>query len=157
MVEMRLWKIVGTIFCLCLVFFFPSLTYPGNDLQTAEFLSNQKRNYIDQSMALAPQEMDAFWRVYEQYDAGMAEIRGRRIGLATRFIATHTEISDSEALAMLDEKLRIDRDELQFKQSYVAKFKKVLPGRKVVRLYQTENRFDTAAISELYRNVPVIQ
>ncbi|MDH4204001.1 MAG: hypothetical protein OEV45_00560 [Desulfobacteraceae bacterium] len=33
----------------------------------------------------------------------------------------------------------------------------VLSGRKVARFYQVENKFDTAAISQLYRNIPVIR
>jgi cytochrome c oxidase assembly protein Cox11 len=45
-----------------------------------------------------------------------------------------------------------------FKQlSYVAKFMQVLPGRKVVRFYQAENRVDTATTAELYRHIPVIR
>jgi|GEM_PF-3192227 len=41
--------------------------------------------------------------------------------------------------------------------SYVSKFMKVLPGRKVAGFYQAENRFDTAAIAELYSNIPGIR
>ena len=58
---------------------------------------------------------------------------------------------------MLNQKLRLDEADLKFKQSYVVKFMQVLPGRKVVRFYQAENRFDTAAEAELYRNIPVIR
>ena len=58
---------------------------------------------------------------------------------------------------MLKEKLRLDGDDLKFKQSYVAKFMQVLPVRKVVRFYQAEHRFDTAANAELYRNIPLIR
>jgi hypothetical protein len=77
--------------------------------------------------------------------------------LATSFLQSHGNLSDAEALDMLTEKLRIDGDELKFKQAYVAKFMQVLPVRKVVRFYQAEHRFDTAANSELYRNIPLIR
>jgi cytochrome c oxidase assembly protein Cox11 len=80
-----------------------------------------------------------------------------RIQLASDFLENHANFTDAEALDMLYLKLKIDDEELQYKQSYVAKFLQVLPGRKVVRFYQTENKFDTAATSELYRNIPVIQ
>ena len=128
------------------------------DLRAAsEVIKNQRMLYIEKVMELTPQEEEAFWRLYAEYESGLALIRAKRIELATNFIKNHATFSDAEALNMLNQKLKIDGDELKFKQAYVAKFRQVLPGRKVVRLYQAENRFDTAATSELYRNVPVIQ
>jgi hypothetical protein len=129
-----------------------------DDLQAvSEAIRSQKRIYIEKVMELTPQEKDAFWRLYAEYDSGLAKIAEKRITLATDFIASQGTLSDAKALDMLNQKLRIDGDELIFKQSYVSKFKQVLPGRKVVRFYQTENRFDTAATAELYRNIPVIR
>jgi hypothetical protein len=127
-------------------------------LQAAsEAIRNQKRIYIENVMQLTPQERDAFWRVYADYESGLAKITAERIKLASDFLENNAKLTDAEALAVLDQKLRIDGKELQFKQSYVAKFKQILPGRKVVRFYQAENKFTTAATSELYRNIPVIQ
>lgn len=127
-------------------------------LQAAsEAIRNQKRIYLENVMQLTPREKDAFWRVYADYESGLAKITAERIKLASDFLESNARLTDAEALAMLDQKLRIDGKELQFKQSYVAKFKQVLPGRKVARFYQAENKFTTAATSELYRNIPVIQ
>jgi len=128
------------------------------DLKAAsEAMEYQKRKYIEQVMELAPEEADAFWRIYAAYEAGLAPIKKRRVALAATFLANHSELSDADALDMLDQKLKIDSDELEFKRSYVTKFMQALPGRRVLRLYQTENRFDTAATAELYRNIPVIR
>jgi len=122
-----------------------------------EIINTQKKLYIEKMMALTPQERQAFWPLYAEYQTGLSKIRGELIDLATNFIHSQGFLSDAEAIAMLKQKLRIDSDELEFKQSYVAKFMQVLPGRKVARFYQAENRFDIAAISELYRNIPVIR
>ena len=108
-------------------------------------------------MELTPQEKEAFWSLYAEYESGLSRIRADRIKLAANFLQGHANLSDAEALNMLKEKLRIDGDELKFKQAYVAKFLQVLPVRKVVRFYQAEHRFDSAANSELYRNIPLIR
>lgn len=148
---------LGVAFCVFAAIA-PRVADAQDDLQAAsEAIRNQKRIYIEKVMELTPQEEDAFWRLYAEYDSGLAKIAEKRIKLATDFIASQGTLSDAKALAMLNQKLRIDGDELIFKQSYVSKFKQVLPGRKVVRFYQTENRFDTAATAELYRNIPVIR
>jgi len=129
-----------------------------DDFQSAsEVIRNQRKIYIEKIMALTPQEKEAFWPLYAEYESGLSKIRGKRIELAMNMVQNHGILSDAEAIATLQQKLRIDVDELKFKLSYVAKFMQVLPGRKVARFYQVENRFDTAAISELYRNIPLIQ
>jgi hypothetical protein len=148
---------LGVVFCVFAAIA-PRVANAQDDLQAAsEAIRNQKRIYIEKVMELTPQEEDAFWRLYAEYDSGLAKIAEKRITLATNFIASQGTLSDAKALDMLNEKLRIDGDELIFKQSYVAKFQRILPGRMVVRFYQTENRFDTAATAELYRNIPVIR
>ena len=152
-------NIILLVIVLCVFIVMGSWTADAqDDLQAvSEAIRNQKRIYIEKVMELTPQEKGAFWRLYAEYDSGLAQIAEKRITLATDFIASQGTLSDAKALAMLNQKLRIDGDELIFKQSYVSKFKQVLPGRKVVRFYQTENRFDTAATAELYRNIPVIR
>ena len=129
-----------------------------DDLQSAsEVIRNQRKIYIEKIMELTPQEKEAFWLLYAEYESGLSKIRGKRIELAMNTVQNQGNLSDAEAIAMLNQKMKIDVDELKFKLSYVAKFMQVLPGRKVARFYQVENRFDTAAISELYRNIPVIR
>ena len=137
---------------------FPWMAKAQDDLRAAsEVIRNQKKLYIDKMMELTPQEKEAFWPLYAEYESGLSKIRGERIKLAINFLQSRGNLSDDEAIAMLNQKLRLDGADLKFKQSYVAKFKQVLPGRKVVRFYQAENRFDTAATAELYRNIPVIR
>jgi hypothetical protein len=152
-------NIISLVIVLCVFIVMGSRAADAqDDLQAvSEAIRNQKRIYIEKVMELTPQEKGAFWRLYAEYDSGLAQIAEKRITLATDFIASQGTLSDAKALDMLNQKLRIDGDELIFKQSYVSKFKQVLPGRKVVRFYQTENRFDTAATAELYRNIPVIR
>jgi len=152
-------NIISLVIVLCVFIVMGSWVADAqDDLQAvSEAIRNQKRIYIEKVMELTPQEKGAFWRLYAEYDSGLAQIAEKRITLATDFIASQGALSDAKALDMLNQKLRIDGDELIFKQSYVSKFKQVLPGRKVVRFYQTENRFDTAATAELYRNIPVIR
>jgi len=134
------------------------VAYAQDDLQSAsEAIRNQRKIYIEKIMELTPPEKEAFWPLYAEYESGLSKIRGKRIELAMSLVQNNGILSDAEAIAMLNQKMKIDVEELKFKLSYVAKFMQVLPGRKVARFYQAENRFDTAAISELYRNIPVIR
>jgi len=136
----------------------PWMADAQDDLKAAsEVIKHQKKIYLEKIMELNAREKEAFWALYAEYESGLSKLRSKRIELAIKFLQNHGSLSDAEALDMLNQKLELDGADLKFKQSYVAKFMKVLPGRKVVRFYQAENRFDTAATAELYRNIPVIQ
>ena len=123
----------------------------------SEIIKNKRKIYIKEVMELTPQEKEKFWPLYAEFESGLSKIRRERIELALKFIQNHENLSNAEAMAMLKQKLRLDNDELKFKQSYINKFMQVFPGRKVVRFFQAENKFDTAAIAELYGNIPMIR
>ena len=129
-----------------------------DDLKSAsEVIRNQRKVYIEKIMEFTLEEKESFWLLYTEYESGLSKIREKRIELATSIFKKRGILSDDEAITMLNQRMKIDVDELKYKLSYVAKFMKVLPGRKVARFYQAENRFDTAAIAELYSNIPGIR
>ena len=129
-----------------------------DDLKSAsEVIRNQRKVYIEKIMEFTLEEKESFWLLYTEYESGLSKIREKRIELATSIFKKRGILSDEEAIAMLNQRMKIDVDELKYKLSYVSKFMKLLPGRKVARFYQAENRFDTAAIAELYSNIPGIR
>jgi len=129
-----------------------------DDLQAeAEIIKNKRKIFIEEVMELTPQEKEKFWPLYAEFESGLSKIRRERIELALKFIQNHENLSNDEAMAMLKKRWRLDSDELKFKQGYADKFKQVFPGRKVVRFFQAEHKFETAAIAELYGNIPMIR
>ena len=151
-------KIYRCIVLFAFAVMIPWVTHAQDDLQAAsEAIRHQKKIYMEKVMELNAQEKEAFWALYAEYESGLSKLKSKRIELAINFLQSHVSLSDAEALDMLNQKLELDGADLKFKQSYVAKFRQVLPGRKVVRFYQAENRFDTAASAELYRNIPIIR
>lgn len=129
-----------------------------DDLKSAsEVIRNQRKVYIEKSMEFTLQEKESFWPLYTEYESGLSKIRGKRIELAMNIFQKRGILSDNEAITLLNQRMKVDVDELKYKLSYVSKFMKVLPGRKVARFYQAENRFDSAAIAELYSNIPGIR
>jgi len=150
--------IVAGIFMLGIVLINTGLTGAEDDIHsTSEVISNHRRVYIEKIMELTPKEKESFWPLYTEYESGLSTIRGKRIELATSIFEKRGIFSDDEAITILNQRMKIDVDELKYKLSYVSKFMKILSGRKVARFYQAENRFDTSAIAQLYSNIPVIR
>lgn len=122
-----------------------------------EAIKIQRKAYIEKAMELSPQEKEAFWALYDEYHADLSIVRGKLFKLFADFFEKQGYLSDEEALSMLSENLKIEEEEGKLVHVYLAKFKKILPGRKVLRLYQLETRFDTAALSALQQQIPVIR
>lgn len=124
---------------------------------TMEVIKNQRKDYIEKSMELSPQEEEAFWALYDEYHAELSKIRERFFKLYADFVEKQGYLSDEEAMDMLFKYLKMDEEEGKLIYAYLLKFKKVLPGRKVMRFYQVETRFDSAAIAMLHQHVPLIR
>ena len=57
---------------------------------------------------------------------------------------------------MVDEMMSIQRAELKVKETYLPKFRKVIPEVKVARFLQIENKIDTLIKLDLAANIPLI-
>jgi len=57
----------------------------------------------------------------------------------------------------IDDYLAIERDRVELRQSYVDPFAEALPGRKLMRFYQIENKIDAVMRYELAASIPVIE
>ena len=56
-----------------------------------------------------------------------------------------------------EEYLALERDYVAILNAYLPRFKKVLPPRKVARLYQIENKARALVNYDLARNIPLVK
>jgi hypothetical protein len=61
------------------------------------------------------------------------------------------------ALKLLDDYLALERDHIAILTRYVPRFKKVLPPKKVARLYQVENKARALVNYDLAREIPIVK
>ena len=66
-------------------------------------------------------------------------------------------MSDVAAKKLLEDSLSIDSAYLKLRHSYLAKFRDVLPDKKVARYYQLENKIEAVLKYELAKRIPLIQ
>ena len=57
----------------------------------------------------------------------------------------------------MGQSIALQEDRLNLLKSYIPKFSKVLPTKKVVRLYQVENKLDAILGYELARGIPLVK
>lgn len=107
-----------------------------------EKIRADKKLFIAENMQLTEAQAKAFWPVYEDYQADIEKQVLRTIKMIENFAMNHETMSDDTAKQILEEWLSIQADELELQQSYLPKFRKVLPEIKVSRYYQLESKID---------------
>jgi hypothetical protein len=108
-------------------------------------------------MVLTPAEAKGFWPLYDEYQKELHQINDR---LATMLVAYSKEYSantltDDKASALLERYFAIEEAELKLKRAFVPRLAKVLPGIKVARYMQLENKIRAIVKYELAGEVPL--
>jgi hypothetical protein len=60
------------------------------------------------------------------------------------------------ALQLMESYLAAEAERIQVRRTYLAEFKKILPGRTVARFYQIENKMDAVLRYDLAATIPVV-
>jgi hypothetical protein len=125
-----------------------------------EKIKADKKLIVATNMNLTDVEAKTFWPLYDGYQKELEQINQRLIttikGYADAYNAGKGEISDDQAKKLLAEALAIEGSEVKLRQLYAAKLGKVLPGTKVVRYLQIENKIRAIVKFELAAQIPLV-
>ena len=97
--------------------------------------------YFTENLDLTPQEAEKFWPLYNEYQKIKGELY-RSKGLRSRgFAQKMDEISEKEAEEIIDKHMEVKKNELTLDIKFHEDLKKVLPAKKVMKVYITEVQF----------------
>jgi Spy/CpxP family protein refolding chaperone len=136
----------------------PSAAKPADNMQILrEKLQGDKKLVVAANMDLTEAEAKAFWPLYEAYQQELHKINDRIamtiVDYAKEFNAN--TLTDAKAAQLLERSLAIDEAEIKLKRTFVPKLSKVLPGRKVARYIQIENKVRAIVKYEIAGEVPL--
>ncbi len=128
-----------------------------NNQLVLEKVKADKKLLVAENMQLTESEAKAFWPVYESYQRDLGNINDRLIKLVDNYAASYQTMTDAAANKLVDEAVAIESDRTKLAQSYLPKFKKVLPPTKVARYYQIENKVRAVVNYELAAGIPLVK
>jgi hypothetical protein len=129
-----------------------------DDMQALrEKLRTDKRAVVASVLALDEKDAKAFWPVYNAYQGDMIAHYDKVIKLIDAFGQSYDKMTDETAHKLLQQYLALERDHIAILNSYVPRFEKVLPARKVAQLYQVENKARALVNYDLARNIPIVK
>ena len=120
-------------------------------------LRTNKKAIVDVNLGLSDAEAQAFWPVYDRYQKDLAAVQDRLVRVIEEYTAKFGKLTDEEAEKLVEDYLAIERDRAKVREAFLAPISEALPGRKVMRFYQIENKIDAVLRYELARTIPVVE
>jgi hypothetical protein len=114
-----------------------------------------KKVVVASVLDLTETEAKVFWPVYNAYQSDMVNHYDQLMKLVDSYSKTYDALTDETATRLLGEYLTLEQDHVALLRSYVPRFQKVLPAKKVARLYQVENKIRALVNYELARQIPL--
>lgn len=111
--------------------------------------NSMKIAFITEKLNLSSEEAQKFWPVYNEYDKARKELTKEQHTLIKQCKNQDIEYSEKEYEKMSDDYVKMQYDEAKLLTEYHQKFKKVLPAKKVMKLYQAENQFRNHLLKQL--------
>jgi hypothetical protein len=71
------------------------------------------------------------------------------------FLAGAASLTDAQAKAMAEEALKIEEERLRVRRTWLGRMEKAIPGHKLVRFYQIDNKLDSVVRADVTRLVPL--
>jgi hypothetical protein len=106
-----------------------------------EKLDALKVAYLTNELSLTPKEAQQFWPLYNELEDKMSQLRKEKRANRSSTKKNHAELNDAELSAAVDNELDLEQQELDLKKAYNERFKKILPIKKVAKLYAAEHGF----------------
>ena len=116
-----------------------------------------KKALVAANLDLTDEEAKQFWPVYDRYQGELKGINDRLQKLIEDYAANFHDLSNEKATTLTGDYLSVEEDRAKLRRSYLPEIAKALPGKKVARFYQIENKMDAVLRYDLAREIPVVE
>lgn len=122
-----------------------------------QLIRDGARQFIETELPLADGETEKFWPLYDAYRQQVMVVEDEYVELIREFLEKYDRYSltDADADEMTDRYFDIKIRVLQVRQEFLPRFREILPGMTVMRLYQLENKVQAEIDATLALLVPL--
>jgi len=155
---MKLVQVV--LFAVAALLALPAAAQTKSDMQIlADKIKADKKLVVAANMQLSEEEAKGFWPVYDAYQKDLAAINKRLFGVVKSYADAYNmgAVPDETARKLMNQYLAVEEAELKLKRAYVPRLEKVVPGTKVARYMQIENKIRAIVKYELAAQIPLVE
>lgn len=132
-------------------------TFRDSMEQAQTLIRSGVRQILHDELLLTEEESEDFWPLYEEYGAELAGVSKAYVSLMVEFVDLYQagDLDDENAVRLLDDSLKMQMSVMEIRQKYLPRFREILPGVKVVRFYQLENKVRAEVDAALALAIPL--
>lgn len=123
----------------------------GPSPEMFEKIKAEKISFFTSKLDLTPSEAQAFWPVYNEFEKKRFEIQKQIHEFERMPEEKYQTLSEQEIEKQTNNYIASFEQEANLIKEYHQKFMKVLPKKKVLRMYRAENEFRSYLIREYKR------
>ena len=120
-----------------------------------EAMRANRRALVEANLELSDTEAKAFWPIYVRYQKDVLPTRQSLFQVVEEETLQAVKLTDAKALELVQRYLDAEAARVQVRSSYLKELAQVLPGLKVARFFQIENRIDALIDYEMAVRVPL--
>ena len=120
-------------------------------------IRSNRKALVAVNLSLTDAEAARFWPVYERYQKELTAVNDRLAKVVEDYITNFHDLSNEKAMQLVGDYLSAEEDRAKIRRTFLPEFAKVLPGRKVARFYQIENKTDAILRYDLAAEIPVVE
>jgi hypothetical protein len=120
-------------------------------------IANKRQEIITKWMDFTPDESNAFWPVYREYQADQAKVGDEQVKLLDDYLKNYDTLTDDQANKIVDNWLKLRKQRIDNQQKYVGRYRKILPGKKVARFYQLDSAMDAVISAGVQGSLPMVK
>jgi len=158
--KIRIYPFLIVLFSVLIVFNVSSMAQekPADNMDIVrEKIQSDKKLFIAENMNLTESEAKAFWPVYENYQKDLSKLVDKAVKLIDNYAANYETMTEEAAKELINGYLAIEGERVTLMKSFLPKFRKVLPEKKVARYYQLENKIDAVVNFGLAKQIPLVK
>ena len=121
----------------------------GRNRENQEKFRSMKIAFFTERLEFTPEEAEKFWPIYNEFEKKKASLRGEHRKLIKSYGLEAETMTDERAKEMIDQHIEIQKKETQLAVGFYAQIQKVLPAKKIMKLYITEVQFREYMLRQL--------
>jgi len=131
-----------------------------SNVEEIDFLQSvigaEKKQVVADFIDVRPEASDAFWSLYDQYEAQRKSIGKERIALIMEYAEKYDGITPEQTDNLLKKAQGVRNSNYKLIDSYQKKIRKVAGSKAAAQFYQLESYFQAVIQVELFSNIPLI-
>ena len=108
---------------------------------SSDIVEVERIAYFSEKIGLTPEEAQLFWPIYNEMDKNRNALFEERAAIIQKFMTEGASMTDRQIDDNLKRLVAIQQQEMALPAEYDARFRKVMPARKVMNMHVAEMGF----------------